>query len=93
MCYNLWKPLTICNIHHPPHDNSSNDKISKFLWELSQVLDILQKENTHAAVVSDFNIDLLQINGYEKFFDLMCSNSFYLIAYEKHFPRTTCGIQ
>ena len=79
----------------PPHDNNSNDNVSKFLSEFSTVLDILQKENTHAAVVSDFNINLFQINGCEKiedFFDWMCSNSFYLIVYEKHFPRRTCGI-
>ena len=96
MCYNLWKLLRICNIYHPLHDNNSNDRISNFLSELSPVLDILQKANTQAAVVSDLNKNLLQINGceiFEDFFDLMCSNSFYLTAYERHFPRTTCGIQ
>ena len=80
MGHNLRKPLTICNIYRPPHDNNSNDNISKFLSELSPVLDILQRENTYAAVVGDFNINLLQINEREKiedFFDLMCTTSFY----------------
>ena len=69
MGHNLRKPLTICNIYRRPHDNNSNDNISKFLSELSPVLDILQKENTYAAVVGDFNINLLQINEREKFED------------------------
>ena len=80
MGHNLRKPLTICNIYRPPRDNNSNDNISKFLSELSPVLDILQKENTYAAIVGDFNINLLQINEREKFedfYDLMCTNSFY----------------
>ena len=80
MGHNLRKPLTICNIYRPPHDNNNNDNISNFLSELSPVLDILQKENSYAAIVGDFNINLLQINEREKFedfFDLMCTNSFY----------------
>ena len=56
---NLCKPLTICNIYHPPHDNNGNDNISIFLSEISPVLGILQKEETYAAVVGDFNINLL----------------------------------
>ena len=62
---NIRKPLTICNIYRPPHDNNSNDKFSNFLSELSPVLDILQKENAYAAVVGDFNINILQINERE----------------------------
>ena len=80
MGHNLRKPLTICNIYRPPHYNNSNDNIGKFLSELSPDLDILQRQNTYAAVVGDFNINLLQINEREKFedfFDLMCTNSFY----------------
>ena len=65
MGHNLRKPLTICNMYHPPHDNDNNDNISKFLSELSPVLDILQKENSYAAIVGDFNINLLQINERE----------------------------
>ena len=40
---------------------------SVFLSELSPVPDILQKENTYAAVVGDFNINLQQINERVKF--------------------------
>ena len=65
MGHNLRKPLTICNISRPPHDNNNNDNISKFLSELSPVLDILQKENSYAAIVGDFNTNLLQMNERE----------------------------
>ena len=41
MGHNLRKPLTICNIWRHPRDNNNNDNISKFLSELSPVLDIL----------------------------------------------------
>ena len=74
MGHNLRKPLTICNIYRPPHDNNSNDNISKFLSELSPVLEILQKENTYAAVVGDFNINLLQINEREKIWRFLWLN-------------------
>ena len=30
MGHNLRKPLIICNIYRPPHDNNDNDNISKF---------------------------------------------------------------
>ena len=96
MGHNLRKPLTICNIYRPPHDNNSNDNISKFLSELSPVLDILQRENTYAAVVGDFNINLLQINEREKFedfFDLMCTNSFYpKITLPTRFYKHSCNL-
>ena len=95
MGHNLRKPLTICNIYRPPHDNNNND-ISKFLSELSPVLDILQKENSYAAIVGDFNINLLQINEREKFedfFDLMCTNSFYpKITLPTRFSKHSCSI-
>ena len=66
MGHNLRKPLTIWNIYRPPHYNDNNDNTSKFLSELSPVLHILQKENSYAAIVGDFNINLLQINEREK---------------------------
>ena len=64
---NIRKPLTICNIYHLPHDSNSINNISKFVSELSPTLDILQKENTYAAVVDDFNI----MNEREKFEDFL----------------------
>ena len=76
MGYNLRRPLTIGNIYRPPHDNNSNANIDKFVNELSPIIDILQKENSYASPVGDYNINLLQINEPEKyaeFFDLMCT--------------------
>ena len=96
MGHNLRKPLTICNIYRPPNDNNNNDNISKYLSELSPVLDILQKENSYAAIVGDFNINLLQINEREKFedfFDLMCTNSFYpKITLPTRFSKHSCSL-
>ena len=43
--HNLRKPLTICNIYRPPHDNNSNDNISNFLSECHHSL-ISYKEKT-----------------------------------------------
>ena len=36
--------------------------IEKFIEEISPIIDITQKENSHAAIVGDFNINLLQVN-------------------------------
>ena len=88
---NLRKPLVIRNIYCPPYDYNSNDDISKFLSELSPVLDVLQHGSTEAAEVDDSNIMLLQINEREKFedfFDLMCTNGFYpMIALPIRFSK------
>ena len=76
----LNRPLTIGNIYRPPHDNNDNENISKFIAELSPIIDLLQSENMYSTVVGDFNINLLQINEREKFsefFDMMCTNSFF----------------
>ena len=73
-------PLTIGKIYRPPHDNNNNENISKFIAELSPIIELLQSENNYATVVGDFNINLLQINEREKvceFFDMMCINSFF----------------
>ena len=70
----------------------NNDNISKFLSALPPVLDILQKENTYAAVVGDFNINLLQSNEREKV-DLMCTNSFYpKITLPTRFSKHSCSL-
>ena len=97
MGHNLRKPLTIWNIYRPPIDNDNIDNISKLLSELSPVLDILQKENSYAAIVGDFNINLLQINErenfFEGFFDFMCTNSFYpKITLAPHFSKHSCSL-
>ena len=82
--HNLSKTLTIGNMYRPPHDNNNNKNIEKFIDEISPIIDIIQKENSYAAIVGDFNINLLQVNEREKyaeFLDLMCTNNF--------FPRIT----
>ena len=82
--HNLTKNLTIRNMYRPPHDKNNNKNIEKFIDEISPIIDIIQKENGYAAIVGDFNINLLQVNEREKyaeFLDLMCTNNF--------FPRIT----
>ena len=77
---NLRRPITIGKIYKPPHNNNSNANIERFLEEISPIINTLQKENKYAAIVGDFNINLLQINErekFEEFFDLMCTNNFF----------------
>ena len=76
----LNRPFTIGNIYWPPHDSNNNENISKFIVELSPIIDLLQSKNKYAAVVGDFNINMLQNNEREKFsefFDMICTNSFF----------------
>ena len=58
-------------------------------------MEILQSENTYAAIVGDFNINLLQISEPEKFgefFYLMCSNNFFpKITFHTRFARHSCS--
>ena len=71
--------LLISAIYRPPHDdNNDNGNISKFIAEFSPIIDILQKENKSAAIVGDFDINLLQINNPRKseFFGMMRTNNF-----------------
>ena len=92
----LNRPLTIGNIYRPPHDNNNNENISKFIAELSPIIDLLQSENKYATVVGDFNINLLQINEREKyseFFDMMCTNSFFpKITLPTHYGTHSCSL-
>ena len=77
---NLRRPITIGNIYKPPHNNNNNANIERFIEEISPIINTLQKENKYAAIVGDFNINLLQINErekFEEFFDLMCTNNFF----------------
>ena len=59
---NLRRPITIGNIYKPPHNNNNNANIERFIEEISPIINTLQKENKFAAIVGDFNINLLQIN-------------------------------
>ena len=64
--HNLHRPITIGNIYRPPHNNNNNANIEIFIEEMSLIINTLQKENKYATIVSDFNINLLQINEREK---------------------------
>ena len=77
---NLRRPIIIGNIYKPPHNNNNNANIERFIEEISPIINTLQQENKYAAIVHDFNINLLQINErekFEEFFDLMCTNNFF----------------
>ena len=79
---NLRRSITIGNIYKPPHNNNNNANIERFIEDISPTINTLQKENKYAAIVGDFNINLLQINErekFEEFFDLMCTNIFLLL--------------
>ena len=93
---NLCRTFTIGNIYRPPHDNNNNINIQQFISELSPIIEILQSENTYAAIVGDFNINLLQISEREKFgefFDLMCTNNFFpKITFPTRFARHSCSL-
>lgn len=92
----LNRPLTIGNIYRPPHNNNSNDHIQNFLTEITPILDVIQKENSYAALVGDFNINLLHINEREKFaeyFDLFCTNNFLpKITLPTRFSTRSCSL-
>ena len=48
---NLCRTFTIGNIYRPPHDNNNNANTQQFISELSPIIDIIQRENTYAAIV------------------------------------------
>ena len=93
---NLCRTFTIGNIYRPPHDNNNNTNIRQFISELSPIISILQSENIYAAIVGDFNINLLQISEREKFsdfFDLMCTNNFFRkISFPTKFAGHSCSL-
>ena len=72
------------------------ENISKFIVELSPIIDLLQRENKYATVVGDFNINRLQINEREKFselFDMMWTNSFFpKITLPTRYSTHTCSL-
>ena len=78
------------------HHNDDNVNIQQFISELSPIIEILQGENTYAAIVDDFNINLLQISEREKFgdfFDLMCTNNFFpQISFPTRFAKHSCNL-
>ena len=68
---NLSKTLTIGNMYKPLHDHNDNKNIDKFIAEISPIIDIMQTENIHAAIVGDFNINLV----------LVTTTSYYYLKY------------
>ena len=93
---NLTRPLTIGNIYSPPHNNNNNETITKFINELTPIIEDLQKQNSYASIVGDFNINLLQIKEreiFEDFLDLMCTNNFYpKISLPTRYSNHSCSL-
>ena len=56
-------------------DNNNNKNIEKFIDEISPIIDIIQKENSYAAIAGDFNINLLQVSEREKHVEFNSSNT------------------
>ena len=83
---------SVCKKHH----NDDNVNIQQFISELSPIIEILQGENTYAAIVDNFNINLQQISEREKFgdfFDLMCTNNFFpQISFPSRFAKYSCNL-
>ena len=71
-------------------------QIYSSLYRSSPIIDIIQRENTYAAIIDDFNINLLQISEREKFgdvLDLMCTNIFFpKISLPTRFARHSCSL-
>ena len=70
----LRRPLTIGNIHYPPHNNNNNETITKFINELTPIVGDLQKQYNYASIVGDFNINLLEIKEREIFLRILGYN-------------------
>ena len=43
---NLTRPLTIGNMYRPPHNNNNNETITKFINELTPIVEDLQNKTT-----------------------------------------------
>jgi hypothetical protein len=74
----LSKQIILGNIYRPPRDLLSNYK--SFFEDFEKILSNFTKDNSETILTGDFNINLLEIPTRQvcsKFFDLMCSNSFY----------------
>ena len=92
----LSKPITIGNVYRPPYDNNSNHSIENFIQQFTPVIDKLSKNNLHAVVVGDFNIDLLKVDEreiYGEFLDLMCTHGLFpKITLPSPFAKKSCSL-
>ena len=84
--HDLRRPITIGNIIYRPHNNKNNVNIETFIEEFSPIIYAFLKENRYAAIVDDFNINILQINEKAKFgwvfFSIWCIQTTF-------FPKIT----
>ena len=69
--YNLSKTITIGNIYRHLHDNNDSNHIEKFIDEISPIIDIIHKENNHAALVNE-------LKKYTEVLYLMCTNKSFI---------------
>ena len=74
----LQKNIILGNIYRPPRDITDNYNL--FISQLTPVLDLLNRKNSHVVIAGDFNIDLLKINERDivnTYFDTITSLSFF----------------
>ena len=92
----LSKPIAIGNVYRPPYNNNSNHSIENFIQQFTSVIDKLSKNNLHAVVVGDFNIDLFKLDEreiYEEFLDLMCTHGLFpKITLPSRFAKKSCSL-
>ncbi len=74
----LKKIINLVNMYRPPKDN--NAKYCQFIYEITPILNSLERENSECIITGDLNINLLKINEKEmfgEFFDTLTENSIY----------------
>ena len=92
----LNKQIHVGNIYLLPKNNNNNQSIELFIEEFSPIVDRIGKTMSHGIMVGDFNINLMQIQGREKFgdfFGLMCANGFLpKITFPTRFAQKSCSL-
>ena len=63
----LERPMTLCNLYKPPHNNNNNSNIKKFLDAFTPILNTVTRSSADVLSVGDLNIDLLKVGEREKF--------------------------
>ena len=92
----LIKPITIGNIYRPPFDNNSNSNVENFIQQFNPVIDKISRNNSHAIILGDYDIDLLKIQEREKygeFLDLMCTHGLFpKITLPSRLAKKSCSL-